>query len=113
LYEFFKGDITGKVLAKRCACAVVSGAAMFGSSLAGASLGAAIGTAICPGFGTAIGAFLGLVAGIAAGLQAGKGIDAIGDLAVDEEAEIDLMLKGQMYKKALGRLDIEEETTDE
>jgi outer membrane lipoprotein SlyB len=66
-------------------------------TLGSSSLGAAIGTAIFPGVGTVIGGFVGLIVGIVASYKISDGVDAIGDLIVDEDAEIDLMLKDQMY----------------
>ena len=100
-------------MAKRCACAVASGAIGFGVTLGASSIGAAIGTAIFPGIGTAIGAFVGLISGVVASFSISKGIDTVGDLIVDDETEIDLMLKDQMYSNALKRLDLKDSATND
>ena len=99
-------------MAKRCACAVASGAIGFGVTLGASSIGAAIGTAIFPGIGTAIGGFIGLIAGIVASFKVSDCIDAVGDLIVDDETEMDTLLKEQMYYKALKRLDLKDSATN-
>ena len=66
-----------------------------------AAIGASIGSMLFPGLGTVIGYFTGLVVGIAISHYIDKGIDAIGDLIVDDDED---MNKEKMYLNALKKL---------
>lgn len=91
LYLFFSGKITTKMLTKRCLCLLVSVVGPAGFGYGGTALGAAIGTILCPGVGTFFGLIIGGIVGVIAGIAVGKGIEALSDELVSDEAELNVL----------------------
>ena len=80
IVDIFRGRISGKQLLKNLATT----AGGVGGGMAGAAGGAALGTLIFPGVGTTIG---GIIGALGAGIGASMGIDALGNLIAEDDAD--------------------------
>ena len=84
-YEYFMGNITLQLLAKKCSVSTLSTSIGAGLIIGATTAGAAIGTTLLgPGVGTFIGIFIGYIIGVCAKLVVGKGIDAVANLVVND-----------------------------
>jgi tetrahydromethanopterin S-methyltransferase subunit C len=95
---YFKGKITGKMLAKRIGVAFISAGTGVLLSSAGMAVGIAIGTAICPVIGTIIGAIVGAIGAAYCNYKSMKLVEALVDKCVDTRRDEEFMVKENMYK---------------